>query len=159
MKENPLLMLENCGRNSATPIISAHCNATAVKTRTASPHRPRFPIDYPIPNRLIPNSLDVVAQLKQWGPAVILSDHLLPDGQTKRFFRPANDYKMERVTDKARIQMEKLNKPLYEKELQDRGRARERDYLRSLTIARKCGVRESGDCGPASSRGEGGIAT
>jgi len=33
---------------------------------------------------------------------------------------------------------------LYEKELQDRGRARERDYLRSLTIANDCGNRKGG---------------
>jgi FMN phosphatase YigB (HAD superfamily) len=34
----------------------------------------RFLIDYPFVNRLFPNSLDVVERVKQWGPAVILSD-------------------------------------------------------------------------------------
>jgi len=33
-----------------------------------------FLINYPFANRLFPNSLDVVDRLKQWGPAVILSD-------------------------------------------------------------------------------------
>ena len=48
--------------------------------RSENPHDPRllavsrFLIDYPFANRLFPNSLDVVARLKQWGPAVILSD-------------------------------------------------------------------------------------
>jgi FMN phosphatase YigB (HAD superfamily) len=34
----------------------------------------KFLINYPFANRLFPNSLDVVEQVKQWGPAVILSD-------------------------------------------------------------------------------------
>ena len=34
----------------------------------------RFLIDYPFADRLIPNALDVVERVKQWGPAVILSD-------------------------------------------------------------------------------------
>jgi FMN phosphatase YigB (HAD superfamily) len=34
----------------------------------------RFLIDYPFANRLIPNALDVIERVKQWGPAVILSD-------------------------------------------------------------------------------------
>jgi hypothetical protein len=33
-----------------------------------------FLINYPFANRLFPNSLDVVEHVKQWGPAVILSD-------------------------------------------------------------------------------------
>lgn len=33
-----------------------------------------FLIDYPFANRLFPNSLDVVECVKEWGPAVILSD-------------------------------------------------------------------------------------
>jgi len=48
--------------------------------RSDNPHDPRllavsrFLIDYPFANRLFPNSLDVVERVKQWGPAVILSD-------------------------------------------------------------------------------------
>lgn len=48
--------------------------------RSENPHDPRlltvsrFLIDYPFANRLFPNSLDVVERVKQWGPAVILSD-------------------------------------------------------------------------------------
>jgi FMN phosphatase YigB (HAD superfamily) len=48
--------------------------------RRENPHDPhlltisRFLIDYPFANRLIPNSLDVVERVKQWGPSVILSD-------------------------------------------------------------------------------------
>ncbi len=48
--------------------------------RSGRPHDPnllavsRFMVDYPFANRLYPNSLDVVDHLKQWGPAVILSD-------------------------------------------------------------------------------------
>ena len=34
----------------------------------------RFLVDYPFANRLYPNSLDAVEHVKQWGPAVILSD-------------------------------------------------------------------------------------
>jgi FMN phosphatase YigB (HAD superfamily) len=34
----------------------------------------RFLIDYPFANRLFPNSLDVVDQVKKQGPAVVLSD-------------------------------------------------------------------------------------
>ena len=33
-----------------------------------------FLVNYPFANRLFPRSLDVVDQLKQWGPAVVLSD-------------------------------------------------------------------------------------
>jgi FMN phosphatase YigB (HAD superfamily) len=33
-----------------------------------------FLIEYPFADRLFPNSLDVVAYVKKWGPAVILSD-------------------------------------------------------------------------------------
>src|SRR5262245_4163312 len=46
--------------------------------RTAHPHDPklltvsRFMIDYPFANRLYPNSLDVIAHVRQWGTAVIL---------------------------------------------------------------------------------------
>jgi FMN phosphatase YigB (HAD superfamily) len=48
--------------------------------RSENPHDPRlltvsrFLIDYPFANRLFPHSLDVVERVKQWGPAVILSD-------------------------------------------------------------------------------------
>jgi FMN phosphatase YigB (HAD superfamily) len=48
--------------------------------RLENPHDPRllpiscFLIDYPFANRLFPNSLDVIARVKQWGPTVILSD-------------------------------------------------------------------------------------
>ncbi|MBI3853304.1 MAG: HAD family hydrolase [Verrucomicrobia bacterium] len=48
--------------------------------RSEQPHDPRlfevsrFLVDYPFANRLFPNSLDVVEHVKQWGPAVILSD-------------------------------------------------------------------------------------
>ena len=48
--------------------------------RSENPHDPRlltvshFLIDYPFANRLFPNSLDAVERVKQWGPAVILSD-------------------------------------------------------------------------------------
>ena len=31
-------------------------------------------MNYPFANRLYPNSLDVIEHIKQWGPAVILSD-------------------------------------------------------------------------------------
>jgi FMN phosphatase YigB (HAD superfamily) len=34
----------------------------------------KFLINYPFANRVFPNSLDVVEHVKQWGPAVILSD-------------------------------------------------------------------------------------
>jgi FMN phosphatase YigB (HAD superfamily) len=33
-----------------------------------------FLIDYPFANRLYPGSLDVIAHVKRWGPAVVLSD-------------------------------------------------------------------------------------
>lgn len=33
-----------------------------------------FLVNYPFANRLFPNSLDVIDSVKQWGPAVILSD-------------------------------------------------------------------------------------
>jgi len=33
-----------------------------------------FLINYPFANRLFPNSLDVVEQVKRWGPAIILTD-------------------------------------------------------------------------------------
>lgn len=33
-----------------------------------------FLVNYPFANRLFPNSLDVIDAVKQWGPAVILSD-------------------------------------------------------------------------------------
>ena len=33
-----------------------------------------FLINYPFANRLYPNSLDAIEHVKQWGPAVILSD-------------------------------------------------------------------------------------
>ena len=48
--------------------------------RSENPHDPclftvsRFLIDYPFANRLFPHSLAVVERVKQWGPAVILSD-------------------------------------------------------------------------------------
>jgi FMN phosphatase YigB (HAD superfamily) len=48
--------------------------------RSENPHDPclftvsRFLIDYPFANRLFPRSLAVVERVKQWGPAVILSD-------------------------------------------------------------------------------------
>jgi FMN phosphatase YigB (HAD superfamily) len=34
----------------------------------------RFLINYPFANRLFPNSLDVIDHVKQWGPAVLLTD-------------------------------------------------------------------------------------
>src|SRR5947209_8755215 len=34
----------------------------------------KFLVNYPFANRLYPNSLDAIAHVKQWGPAVILSD-------------------------------------------------------------------------------------
>lgn len=48
--------------------------------RSENPRDPRlltvshFLIAYPFANRLFPNSLDAVERVKQWGPAVILSD-------------------------------------------------------------------------------------
>jgi FMN phosphatase YigB (HAD superfamily) len=48
--------------------------------RSANPHDPRlltvshFLIDYPFANRVFPHALDVIELVKQWGPAVILSD-------------------------------------------------------------------------------------
>jgi FMN phosphatase YigB (HAD superfamily) len=48
--------------------------------RSENPHDPRlfavsrFLIDYPFANRLFPHALDVVEHVKQWGPAVILTD-------------------------------------------------------------------------------------
>ncbi len=48
--------------------------------RSENPHDARlftvssFLIDYPFAKRLFPNSIEVVAHVKQWGPAVILSD-------------------------------------------------------------------------------------
>jgi FMN phosphatase YigB (HAD superfamily) len=48
--------------------------------RIEYPHDPRllivssFLVNYPFANRLYPNSLDVIDHVKQWGPAVILSD-------------------------------------------------------------------------------------
>ena len=48
--------------------------------RSAHPHDPklltvsRFMINYPFANRLYPNSLDVIEHVRQWGPAVILTD-------------------------------------------------------------------------------------
>jgi FMN phosphatase YigB (HAD superfamily) len=48
--------------------------------RSEYPRDPRlltvsyFLVNYPFANRLFPNSLDVVEHVKQWGPAVILSD-------------------------------------------------------------------------------------
>ena len=48
--------------------------------RSANPHDPRlltvshFLIDYPFANRMFPHALDVIELVKQWGPAVILSD-------------------------------------------------------------------------------------
>lgn len=34
----------------------------------------RFLVDYPFANRVFPNALDAIEHVKQWGPAVILSD-------------------------------------------------------------------------------------
>ena len=48
--------------------------------RSEYPRDPRlltvsnFLVNYPFANRLYPNSLDVIEYIKQWGPAVILSD-------------------------------------------------------------------------------------
>src|SRR5439155_12281560 len=48
--------------------------------RVENPRDPRlltvshFLVNYPFANRLYPNSLDVIEHVKQWGPAVILSD-------------------------------------------------------------------------------------
>jgi hypothetical protein len=48
--------------------------------RSEYPREPRllivshFLVNYPFANRLFPNSLDVLEQVKSWGPAVILSD-------------------------------------------------------------------------------------
>jgi FMN phosphatase YigB (HAD superfamily) len=33
-----------------------------------------FLVDYPFANRLYPNSIDAITHVKQWGPAVVLSD-------------------------------------------------------------------------------------
>lgn len=48
--------------------------------RSAKPHDSRvltvsrFLIEYPFAKRLVPKSLDVISRVKEWGPAVILSD-------------------------------------------------------------------------------------
>jgi len=48
--------------------------------RSEHPRDPRllivsnFLVNYPFANRLYPNSLDVIEHVRQWGPAVILSD-------------------------------------------------------------------------------------
>jgi FMN phosphatase YigB (HAD superfamily) len=48
--------------------------------RSENPHDPglltvsHFLIDYPFANRVFPHALDVIELVKQWGPAVILSD-------------------------------------------------------------------------------------
>jgi FMN phosphatase YigB (HAD superfamily) len=48
--------------------------------RVANPHDPqllgvsRFMVEYPFADRLYPDSLDVIAHVKRWGPAVILTD-------------------------------------------------------------------------------------
>jgi len=48
--------------------------------RSENPHDPgllmvsHFLIDYPFANRVFPRALDVIELIKQWGPAVILSD-------------------------------------------------------------------------------------
>jgi FMN phosphatase YigB (HAD superfamily) len=48
--------------------------------RVEHPHEPDllrlsfFLVDYPFANRLFPGSLDVIEQLRAWGPTVILSD-------------------------------------------------------------------------------------
>lgn len=48
--------------------------------RSAHPHEvglltvSRFLINYPFANRLFPNSLDVIAHVKRWGPAGLLTD-------------------------------------------------------------------------------------
>src|SRR5437867_1551994 len=48
--------------------------------RSEYPHDPRlltvsrFLINYPFANRLFPNSLDALERVKQWGPAVLLTD-------------------------------------------------------------------------------------
>jgi len=34
----------------------------------------RFLVNYPFANRLFPNSLDVIARVRRWGPAVLLTD-------------------------------------------------------------------------------------
>jgi FMN phosphatase YigB (HAD superfamily) len=53
---------------------------TLQRYRVENPHDVRllsmsaFLIDYPFANRLYPNSLDAIQHVKQWGPAVILSD-------------------------------------------------------------------------------------
>jgi FMN phosphatase YigB (HAD superfamily) len=52
---------------------------TLQRYRKENPHdsllaASRFLINYPFANRLFPNSLDVIEQVKRWGPAVILSD-------------------------------------------------------------------------------------
>jgi hypothetical protein len=53
---------------------------TLQRYRTEHPHDPHllvvshFLINYPFANRLYPNSLDAVAHVRKWGPAVILSD-------------------------------------------------------------------------------------
>ena len=50
------------------------------RCRTEYPHDlgllavSHFLIDYPFANRLLPNSLDVIEHVKQWGPAVLLTD-------------------------------------------------------------------------------------
>ncbi len=48
--------------------------------RVENPRDPRlltmssFLVDYPFANRLYPNSIDAIHHVKQWGPAVVLSD-------------------------------------------------------------------------------------
>src|ERR1043165_2913565 len=48
--------------------------------RREYPHDPalltisHFLVNYPFANRLYPNSLDVIEHVRQWGPAVVLSD-------------------------------------------------------------------------------------
>src|SRR5688572_24650907 len=58
----------------------ADCLGALQRYRIEYPRDPRlltvsnFLVNYPFANRLYPNSLDVIDHVKQWGPAVILSD-------------------------------------------------------------------------------------
>ncbi len=53
---------------------------TLQRYRVENPHDPRlltisrYLVNYPFANRLFPNALDVIDQVKQWGTAAILSD-------------------------------------------------------------------------------------
>ncbi|HLJ92147.1 MAG TPA: HAD family hydrolase, partial [Gemmataceae bacterium] len=58
----------------------ADCLGALQRYRAENPRDPHFLqlsfylLDYPFANRLFPGSLDVIEQLRSWGPTVILSD-------------------------------------------------------------------------------------